>query len=131
MKKWHDADDVRATPKTSADDLPLFARPSVAVATSEAAAESITTGTVRAAHRVVLALLLVHARLTCEEMRDRTAWTGDFCRPRLVELEGLQLIAKCDGKGGRDLVQRPTRRGRMATCYELTNNGRAFARAAA
>lgn len=108
------------------DGLPMFVAPSVGVSSSEAAAESVR-GHVRAAHDIILALLLVHERLTCEEVRDRTGWSGDYARPRLWELEGMQQVRKCDGSRGADAVQRRTRTGRLAVCYELTTRGRQMA----
>lgn len=123
MKRRHShADEFRAPRREPNDVLPLFAAPSVAVDTSERAADSIRH-TLRDAHRVILALLVVHTRLTCEEIRQRTGWTGDYARPRLYELEGMGWVQKCDGKQGRDLVTRPTMTGRQAMCYELTALG--------
>lgn len=121
--RWHDADDVRATPTKIADDLPLFAAPSVAVDTSERAADSIRH-TIKTAHAVILGLLTVRDTCTCEEIRGQTGWSGDYARPRLVELEGMQLIEKCDGKQGRPLVSRATSTGRQALAYRLTSTGR-------
>ena len=112
------------------DDLPMFAAPSVAVETSEKAADSVK-GAVRDAHAIILALLTAHDALTCEEIRDRTQWSGDYARPRLWELEGLQLVEKCDGRQGRPLITRPTRRFRHATAYRLTDLGRQRVREAA
>lgn len=130
MRRAHShADEQTPRRRTQAEqvgDLPMFAVPSVAVETSERAADSVRAH-VRAAHDIIVALLVVHGRLTCEEVRQRTGWDGDYARPRLWELEGQQVIRKCDGQHGADLVQRRTRTGRMATCYELTAIGQRHA----
>lgn len=123
MRHHDHADDYRH-PVQGSDDLPLFAAPSVAVATSEASAEKARPR-VRDAHRIILALLTAHDALTCHEMRARTGWSGDFARPRLWELEGLQLVEKCDGKAGRPHITRATETGANATAYRLTATGRA------
>lgn len=123
MKSRHPhADDYRPAPKV-ADDLPLFAAPSVPVATSEAAAESVRSG-VRRSHDWVLALLYVRGPLTSEELRLALGWDGDYCRPRCWELEGMLMVEKCDGDAGRPKLERATQKGRMATCYQLTALGK-------
>lgn len=128
--RWHDADDVRRKPSSRVDDLPMFAAPSVAVDTSEQAAEKARPRA-KDAHRVILALLTVHDALTCHEIRARTGWSGDFARPSLWELEGMGFLEKCDGKEGRPLVQRPTDTGSSATAYRLTPRGRSLVAEAA
>lgn len=107
------------------EGLPMFAAPSVPVATSEDAAESVR-GKVDAAHRLIRSLLRSR-NLSTPEFRMITGWEGDFARPRMWELEGMQHIEKCDGEQGRPLDQCPTRSGRTATRYRLTNLGRRIA----
>ena len=101
----------------------MFAAPSVAVETSEGAAERVRP-TARDAHRVILALLVVHEHLTDFEIRKRTAWGESYARPRRWELEGMGLVEKCDGEHGRPLVKRLTDTGSPAFAYRLTSLGR-------
>lgn len=114
---------VKRPARPVADDLPLFVAPSVAVDTSEDAAEKVRPR-VKDAHRVILALLVMHEYLACYEIEQRTGWEGNFTRPRLWELEGLQWIRKTG-------VKRPTPRGATARCYTLTPLGRLHAQRAA
>jgi len=120
----HHAHDDDWRPRAKAvDDLPLFAAPSVAVATSEAAAARVRP-TVKDAHQMIIALLIVHGALTDHEIRTRTGWSESYGRPRRWELEGMGVLEKCDGQHGRPLLRRPTDTGSLAYCYQLTAQGR-------
>lgn len=131
MRHHDHADDWRPRAKPTLDQqlegLPAFAAPSVAVATSEAAAARVRP-TVKDAHQIIIALLVVHGALTDHEIRSRTGWGESYGRPRRWELEGLGVLEKCDGKQGRPLLRRPTDTGSLAYCYQLTAKGRERAR---
>lgn len=130
MKRHHSHADARPSLSQQLDGLPAFTAPSVAVETSEAAADSIRH-TVRDAHAIILALLTAHDTLTDYEIRTRTGWKESYQRPRRWELEGEGFLEKCDGKAGRPHIKRPTDTGCMAVAYRLTALGRERVRTAA
>lgn len=101
----------------------MFDLPSVAVATSEDAAESVRGAAARARYTILL-LLADHPSAAFELARDGQ-WSGDFTRPRLRELEQRELIEKCDGKAGRPLGRVKTPSHNSAMMYQLTEKGRA------
>jgi hypothetical protein len=93
--------------------------PSVAVDTSEAAADSLK-GTVSRLRREVLAAVVAAGMvgLTCEELCKQTRLAANTARPRLWELEGMGYIAKSGTK-------RRTHSGRQARAYVATSVGAA------
>lgn len=114
----------KGLPRSMPDQLKgtMFDAPSVAVETSEDAAERVR-GATRQAHLAILWLLLDHQSAAFEIARD-AAWTGDYTRPRLWELMGRGLIERLDGKEGREKRKVKTPAGRLAFLYAITEKGR-------
>lgn len=89
--------------------------PSVAVDTSEEAAEAIRCITPKL-RRQVFAAILSTGGATCDELCHTLGRGGNTIRPRLRELEDQTLIVKSDRR-------RPTASGCMAVVYEATAKG--------
>jgi hypothetical protein len=115
------------------DELPLFAAPapSVAVPTSEAAADAVDTaiGRQRAAETRARLLVLIVAHvgggMTADELEAATGIPGNSIRPRLSELHTAGLIEASDA------VKRRTRSGKLARAIFATQKGHRAVEAAA
>jgi hypothetical protein len=107
------------------DELPLFAAPapSVAVPTSEAAADAVDSpdGRQRAAairSRLLVLLCSREAGFTADELEVETGVPGNTVRPRLAELHTAGLIEASA------TITRATRTGKQARVVFPTTAGR-------
>lgn len=114
---YYDDEPYQRRQSTKLEDLPLLMPPSVAVDTSEAAADKI-----KASARAMRALIYRYLKeqgtsgATCQEVCQHFGWDGNTVRPRLWELEGAF------GEIEKSEATRPTNSGRQAHVYVVKLN---------